>query len=130
MTRYGVPYKGSKNSVARWVVDVLHPSHTLVDLFAGGCVVTHAAMLSGKWDEFVANDTNDVPQVFLDAIDGKFADYDFVPAREEFNAAKDDDTVLSLLYSFGNDRKSYLWSRETSRASTTRRPPGRQTRPT
>ena len=112
MARYGVPYKGSKNSVARWVVGVLPPSHTLVDLFAGGCAVTHAAMLSGKWGRFIVNDTNDVPQVFADAIDGKFADYATVPTREEFDAAKGDDTVLSLLYSFGNDRRSYLWLRD------------------
>ena len=54
--RYGVPYQGSKNKIAEWVIDNLPEDEILVDLFAGGCAVTHAAMLSGKWDRIVAND--------------------------------------------------------------------------
>lgn len=38
--RYGVPYRGSKNKIADWVVDHLPDGKTLVDLFAGGCAVT------------------------------------------------------------------------------------------
>ena len=34
--RYGMPWQGSKSRIAEWVIDVLPPSHTLVDLFAGG----------------------------------------------------------------------------------------------
>ena len=34
--RYGMPWQGSKSRIAEWVVDILPPSHTLVDLFAGG----------------------------------------------------------------------------------------------
>ena len=52
--RFGVPYQGSKNQIARWVIDNLPEDEILVDLFAGGCAVTHAAMLSGKWDRIVA----------------------------------------------------------------------------
>ena len=36
MARYGLPWQGSKSRIAEWVVDVLPPSHTLVDLFGGG----------------------------------------------------------------------------------------------
>lgn len=36
MARYGMPWQGSKSRIAEWVVDVLPPSHTLVDLFGGG----------------------------------------------------------------------------------------------
>ena len=49
--RYGVPYQGSKNQIARWVIDNLPEDKILVDLFAGGCAVTHAAMLSGKGED-------------------------------------------------------------------------------
>lgn len=35
--RYGIPYMGSKNRIAKWIVDSLPASDTLVDLFAGGC---------------------------------------------------------------------------------------------
>ena len=53
--RYGVPYQGSKNKIAGWVIDNLPEDEILVDLFAGGCAVTHAALLSGKWNRIVAN---------------------------------------------------------------------------
>ncbi len=53
---YGLPYKGSKNTIAPWVVEHLPSAGTLVDLFCGGCAVTHAAMLSGRWDRYIAND--------------------------------------------------------------------------
>ena len=36
MARYGMPWQGSKSRIAEWVIDILPPSHTLVDLFAGG----------------------------------------------------------------------------------------------
>lgn len=108
--RYGVPYRGSKNTIAEWVVSNLPPSETLVDLFAGGCAVTHAAMMSGKFDRFVANDLTDAPQVFVDAINGEFDGHATVPTREEFLAS--DDYALRLMYSFGNNCKDYLWSKE------------------
>ena len=44
--RFGVPYQGSKNQIARWVIDNLPEDEILVDLFAGGCAVTHAATQS------------------------------------------------------------------------------------
>ena len=57
--RYGLPYKGSKNSIARWIIDSLPPADTFVDLFFGGGAVTHAALLSGKYQHFIANDIDD-----------------------------------------------------------------------
>lgn len=62
--RYGVPYRGSKNKIANWVVDHLPDGETLVDLFAGGCAVTHAAILAGGWKNFIINDLGDAPEVF------------------------------------------------------------------
>lgn len=37
---YGLPYMGSKNKIAEWVVAHIPQADTLVDLFAGGCAVT------------------------------------------------------------------------------------------
>ena len=107
--RYGVPYRGSKSRVAEWVVECLPTSHTLVDLFAGGCAVSHAALLSGKWGRVVANDLTDVPGVFLRAARGEFRGYDVVPTRVEFEALKSEDPLVALLYSFGNNGRDYLW---------------------
>ena len=79
---YGIPYQGSKNSIAQWVVGNLPPAEVFVDLFAGGCAVTHAAMLSGKFARYIVNDLGDAPDVFIDAANGGYADYDVVPTRK------------------------------------------------
>ena len=110
--RYGVPYQGSKNQIARWVIDNLPEDKILVDLFAGGCAVTHAAMLSGKWDRIVANDIGDAPELFCDAIDGKYADEKRWISREDFQNLKDTDPYVSLCWSFGNNRRAYLYAQE------------------
>ena len=110
--RYGAPYQGSKNQIARWVIDNLPEDKILVDLFAGGCAVTHAAMLSGKWDRIVANDIGDAPELFCDAIDGKYADEKRWISREDFQNLKDTDPYVSLCWSFGNNRRDYLYARE------------------
>ena len=110
--RYGVPYQGSKNQIAGWVIDNLPEDKILVDLFAGGCSVTHAALLSGKWDKIIANDIGDAPELFVDAINGKYADEKRWISREDFQDLKDADPYVSLCWSFGNNRSGYLYSQE------------------
>lgn len=112
---YGLPYKGSKNSIAKWVVSHLPGSHTFVDLFAGGCAITHAAMLSGKFEQFIVNDITEYPQVFRDAIAGKYRNERRWISRENFFRLKDIDPYVRLCWSFGNDMKSYLYAPETER---------------
>jgi site-specific DNA-adenine methylase len=107
---YGLPYMGSKNRIAEWVVDILPASDTLYDLFAGGCAITHCAMLSGKWNNYVINDINPgVTQLFLDAIDGKYKDENRWISREDFFKLKDDDPFVACCWSFGNDWKTYMY---------------------
>lgn len=108
--KYGLPYQGSKSRIAKWVIDVLPRSHTLVDLFAGGCAVTHAALLNGKFDRIIANDVTDAPKVFLDAANGEYRDFSTVITRDDF--FETNDTALEILYSFDNTRDAYLWSAE------------------
>ena len=110
--RYGMPYQGSKSRIAEWVVDILPPSHTLVDLFAGGGAITHCALLSGKWERIIANDRTDSMKVFCAAINGEFDGYAACPSREEWLKYRDADTALAILYSFGNDKTTYLWGDE------------------
>lgn len=112
MASYGVPFKGSKSAIAKWLVDLLPPSHTFVDLFAGGCAVTHCAMLSGKWERFVANDLTDAPAMFVDAVRGEYDGHCTVPDRDQFNEEKAVDYALSVLYSFANNGRSYLWPKK------------------
>ena len=110
--RYGLPYQGSKSRIADWIVGNLPSAPVLVDIMCGGGAVSHAALLSGKYGRVVLNDVNGVADVFVRAVRGEYADYSFVPDREQFFALRDSDPVVSLLYSFGNDRNTYLWSRE------------------
>ena len=110
--RFGVPYQGSKSKIAEWVIDNLPEDEILIDLFAGGCAVTHAAMLSGKWNKVIANDIGDAPEVFCNAIDGKYADEKRWISREDFQNLKDTDPYVSLCWSFGNNRAGYLYAQE------------------
>lgn len=63
MTRknWGIPWMGSKSRFVGFVVDALPAAGTLVDLFARGCSVTHAAMESGKFGRVIANDLGPGP---------------------------------------------------------------------
>lgn len=111
--RYGIPYMGSKNRIAKWVVDSLPASDTLVDLFAGGCAVTHAAILSNKWKRVIANDLLPAPNVFQDAIRGRFHNADMVTTREQ--SLDSNDLATRLIYSFGNCTRGYICSSDVER---------------
>ena len=112
MARYGVPYRGSKSRIAPWVVEHLPSAETFVDLFAGGCAVAHAALLAGRWERYIVNDLSDAPRLFIDAANGKYADETRIPTREEFFAQKDSDPYIRYLFSFGNNGRDYLFSRD------------------
>lgn len=111
--RYGLPYKGSKNAIAPWVIDHIPPAATLYDLFCGGCAITHAALLSGKWRKVVANDIDgDMPRFFLHCANGGMRGENRWISREDFFRLKDTDPYVRLCWSFGNNQKCYLYSKE------------------
>ncbi len=103
---------GSKNLIAKTLIDALPAATTFVDLFAGGCAMTHAAMLSNKYQNFIANDISDTPQLFLDSVAGKFDKEKRWISREDFNAMKDSDPYVRTVWSFGNNGQQYIYSRE------------------
>ncbi|MCF0201783.1 MAG: DNA adenine methylase [Bacteroidaceae bacterium] len=109
---YGLPYMGSKQKIADEIMAVLPPSNTFVDLFAGGCAISHCAMLSGKYRRVVANDIYaDVPKMFQTAYNGGYKDETRWISREEFFARKDSDAYIRLMWSFSNNMRSYVYSR-------------------
>lgn len=110
--RYGLPYQGSKNAIAEKLVSVLPCADNFYDLFAGGCAITHRAMIDGRWKNYYANDIDNIPTLFFDAVNGKYKDEKRWISREDFARLKDADLYVSLCWSFGNDRKSYLYSKE------------------
>ena len=113
MAKYGLPYQGSKNKIAPWVIEYMPKAHTLVDLFAGGCAVTHCALLSDKYEEVIANDITDSVELFRDALEGSLEKYepDRFRTREDFFAEKDNNPFVRIIYSFGNDQRTYLYGR-------------------
>lgn len=109
---YGIPYMGSKSQIAPWVISKIPSADTFVDLFAGGCAITHAAILSGKFKRFICNDITDAPKLFCDGIAGKYRNEKRWISREDFEQLKDADPYVRLLWSFGNNQRGYLYSRE------------------
>ena len=112
LRQYGLPYKGSKNAIAPWVIDHIPPATTLYDLFCGGCAITHAALLSGKWRKVVANDIDgDMPRFFLHCANGGMRGENQWISREDFFRLKDTDPYVRVCWSFANDGRTYLYSR-------------------
>ena len=109
---FGLPYQGSKNAIVPWVVSLLPPAETFVDLFAGGCAVTHGAMISGKYQNFICNDIGDAPKLFQDAIEGKYKNERRWISREKFFAEKDNDPYIRIVWSFGNNQRDYMYAKD------------------
>ena len=109
---YGLPYQGSKSKIAEEIIAQLPNATHFVDLFAGGCAMTDIALRSGKYSEFLANDITDAPQLFADAINGKYDNETRWISREDFYRLKDSDPYVRILWSFGNNCDNYLYSRE------------------
>ena len=110
---YGLPYKGSKNRLAKKILDVLPAAPVLYDVFAGGCAITHAAMLSGKYSRVVANDINGmIPHAFETAIKGGFRDEDRWISRDDFQRLYKTDPYAAICFSFGNNLYEYCYARE------------------
>lgn len=110
--QYGLPYQGSKNKIADWILGYLPPAENFYDLFAGGGAMTHAAILSKKYQKFYANDVNDVVSLLGGIISGDYhPTYNWV-SREEFKKTKEHNPLNRIIYSFGNNQKDYLYAKE------------------
>lgn len=108
---YGLPYTGSKSRIAHWVIDNLPAARVLIDAFAGGCAITHRALLSQKWQTVIANDINGkYPQLFADAVRGKYRDERRWISREDFERLKSQDAFFACCWSFGNKLYCYMYS--------------------
>ena len=106
--QYGLPYKGSKSKIANEIIEHLPPGKVLYDLFAGGCAITHAALLSGKWERVIACDIKPIPLLFRDAALGKYRDDYHWVSRDDF--FKSEDPFDRVIFSFGNDLRTYIYA--------------------
>ena len=111
--KYGLPYKGSKNKLAERIVRLLPKRTHLIDLFCGGCAVSHAALMMCKYEHIHINDINWMcPTLFIDALNGKYNDENRWISREDFFRLKDTDPYVAVVWSFGNNLRDYLYSKE------------------
>ena len=120
----GLPYQGSKKKVSKKIVEIIKQNFgtdkPIYDIFGGGGAITAECILNGL--EVHYNDLDkDITNAFERVIS---QDREWIKtlivSRTEFFEIKDkenkttDDFLKLLVNSFGNDKKSYLYSKETS----------------
>ena len=109
---YGLPYKGSKSRIAEKLVTHLPSREHFYDLFCGGGAMTHMAALTGRWGDYAINDINpQIPKFFMDCVTGEMNECRWV-TREEFKEYKGSDAYTALIFSFGNNLKTYLYDED------------------
>ena len=111
--RYGVPYKGSKNSIAEWVYSHFPKRDNFYDLFAGGCAILQVALMRQEYKNYFANDIDDDGiKLFMQAVNGDFAHEERWISRSDFFKLKDLEPYIKYCWSFGNNGRDYLYSKE------------------
>ena len=113
--RYGIPYMGSKNKIAEWVVSHFPNKDNFYDLFCGGCAITHCAMEKRMFKNYFINDIKgEMPQLFMDCIEGKYKNEKRWISKDEFDRLKGTgDPYVDICFSFGNNwRKGYAYSKD------------------
>lgn len=118
MAQYGIPYMGSKSGICDELIRIFPPADNFYDLFGGGFSVTHAMLVNRSKDfsEFHYNEIRPgLCALIKDAIDGKYNYKNFNPEfidRETFFSRKEKEPYIKICWSFGNNGRSYLFSKE------------------
>lgn len=109
--RFGLPYQGSKSSIAKDIVAILPGGKRLVDLFCGGCSVTDYAMKNtDKFKRFLINDIDGRnAKTYIRALSGEFRNEERWISRQDFFKLKETDDYVRLCFSFGNDCRTYMY---------------------
>ena len=120
----GLPYQGSKKKISKKIVEIIKQNFgtdkPIYDIFGGGGAITAECMLNGLDVHY-----NDLDRTITDMFQRVLAtDREFlktlIVSRDEFFRIRDkedktvDDELKLLVNSFGNDRKTYLYSRKFS----------------
>ena len=118
MSNYGIPYMGSKASIIPSIAMNFPPAMHFYDLFGGGFSVTNYMMekRSKKYEFFHYNEIKkDITELVKKAINGDF-NYDvFKPewiSSDAFHLKKHGDSYIRICWSFGNEQKGYMFSKE------------------
>lgn len=106
---YGLPYIGSKNLIARELLEQMPRRDYFVDLFAGGGAMWHAAAESGKYSRYLVNEYNEQQCDFLrDCADGIYNERNEWVTRDEFMQHCIESAFLRCVWSFGNTANGYF----------------------
>lgn len=122
--RYGLPYQGSKNKIAKDIIlfikDFLNKDNILndqeqtilYDVFGGGGAITHCAIDLKAFKKVVYNEYNtELVNLFKNAINGDYKNSTEWISREDFKQRKND-LFIALFWSFSNNCQRYLYSEE------------------
>ena len=120
----GLPYQGSKKKISKKIVEIIKQNFgtdkPIYDIFGGGGAITAECLLNGL--EVHYNDLDETATSMFQKVVSEDRDYlkSLIVSRDEFfkihekgNKTIDDELKL-LVNSFGNDRKTYLYSRKFS----------------
>lgn len=113
MRKYGFPYMGGKWRLADSILQLLPPAEHFYDLFCGGGAISDCAARTGKFRHIHVNDiaTNQSKAV-ASLLDGTLHIEPRWVSREEFMEKRLTDPIIRMVWSFGNNGKSYLYARE------------------
>ena len=112
---FGLPYMGSKNATAENIVSMFPRSRRLLDLFGGGASVTHAALVSGRFDQVVYNDLDPLMVDMLNRLkDEPLAPLRFV-GRDEFKERYKVDPMVFFCWKYPGPHPEYRFSRGTEK---------------
>ena len=119
---YGLPYLGSKSVMIDFIMSHIPTADTFVDIFAGGCSVTHAALVSSRFGSVISNDITRTSEVFRGVSAGEL-DYARVVSRDEFGAIDAfngslQDRLTKLIWSFNSNCVNYCLSKESGNVGT------------
>ena len=120
----GLPYKGSKKSISKKIVEIIKQNFgtdkPIYDIFGGGGAITAECLINGL--EVHYNDLDRTITDMFQKVVSEDRDYlktllvsreDFFKIRDKENKTIDDELKL-LVNSFGNNKRTYLYSEEFS----------------
>ena len=111
MVSFGIPYWGSKNRIAAKIIRRMPKGKRFVDLFAGGCAISHAAMLSGKYEHVHMNDKyGGCIRLFQECL-SRIVSSGFISRQEFFQRYKNEELVR-WIWSYCNAGRTYAFGKD------------------
>ena len=120
----GLPYQGSKKKISKKIVEIIKQNFgtekPIYDIFGGGGAITAECLLNGLSVHY--NDLDETITEMFKKVVSSDREYlkTLIISREEFFKIRGkqeksvDDNLKLLVNSFGNDRRSYLYSKKNS----------------